>query len=691
MPFGCDLPGRVKNTNLSKSHCLYPLFEAVVNSIQAIDEASKRGKAPASARIVVELQRNTGERMLKAEGVPFGDRPIIGFNVSDNGVGFNDDNYRSFKTSDTTRKSGKGGKGVGRLLWLKAFHQVSIESTFNQDGVWKRRSFDFRCTEEGVENEKLEPASTEKRLTTVRLIGMKSPYLEACPKSCKAISRQIIVHCMPYFVMEANPQIIVRDPDEESAFRLGDIFNEEMKLEESSKIISVEGRQLRVTHLLTTSSDNADHRLYFCANQRAVKYENLRTRIPNLQRGLTSSKYPTPVYYSGFVTGDYLDARVSPERTSFLIADDVFSESPDVMQWGDVGKECVASVKDFLKPFLDPIQKQKEDQIEAIIRHRSPIFRTMVRRRPDLLEDIPPDLDDDQLDVKLYERYVIYEQELKTRVADLLTEDSHDYEATRKIYSKCLEEWNEQGISTLAQYVVHRKATLDLYESRLRRRENDKYALEEAIHRLIFPLQKTSDEVPYESMNLWMIDERLAYHSYLASEKRLDHYENCEIEDEDRPDMVIFNLPFAFAETDGEYNSIVIIEFKRPMRDDYQTTPDIEGNEDSKKNPVTQVMRYIDKIRAGKAIDRHGRPIQGCANSRFYAYIICDVRPSMHQIARESEMLLTPDEKGYFKYSANYKAWVEIISFDQLLNHAKKRNKMFFEKLNLPNRNSSGI
>ena len=31
-----NLPGRIRNTNLPKSHALLPLFEAVVNSIHAI-------------------------------------------------------------------------------------------------------------------------------------------------------------------------------------------------------------------------------------------------------------------------------------------------------------------------------------------------------------------------------------------------------------------------------------------------------------------------------------------------------------------------------------------------------------------------------------------------------------------------------------------------------------------------------
>ena len=56
---------------------------------------------------------------------------ITGFVIQDNGIGFTDEHFRSFQTSDTTYKAKTGGKGIGRLLWLKAFSKAEVESTFN--------------------------------------------------------------------------------------------------------------------------------------------------------------------------------------------------------------------------------------------------------------------------------------------------------------------------------------------------------------------------------------------------------------------------------------------------------------------------------------------------------------------------------------------------------------------------------
>ena len=41
-------------------------------------------------------------------------------------------------------------------------------------------------------------------------------------------------------------------------------------------------------------------------------------------------------------------------------------------------------------------------------------------------------------------------------------------------------------------------------------------------YNLIFPMKCSSDDIDYESHNLWLIDERLAYSSYVASDVSLN-------------------------------------------------------------------------------------------------------------------------------------------------------------------------
>src|ERR1700722_5009213 len=112
------------------------------------------------------------------------------------------------------------------------------------------------------------------------------------------------------------------------------------------------------------------------------------------------------------------------------------------------------------------------------------------------------------------------------------------------------------GKSSLAQYVAHRRVILDFLERSLPSDpETGKYPLEEIIHRIIYPMRTTSDDVPYEQQNLWIIDERLAYHGFLASDMRLDAVGILDNSSESRPDLLIFERALSFAEDDAPLSS----------------------------------------------------------------------------------------------------------------------------------------
>ena len=55
-------------------------------------------------------------------------------------------------------------------------------------------------------------------------------------------------------------------------------------------------------------------------------------------------------------------------------------------------------------------------------------------------------------------------------------------------------------------------------------------------------MRTTSEDVPYEQQNLWIIDERLSYHWFLASDMRLESVEVLANDSESRPDILIFSM-----------------------------------------------------------------------------------------------------------------------------------------------------
>ena len=69
---------------------------------------------------------------------------------------------------------------------------------------------------------------------------------------------------------------------------------------------------------------------------------------------------------------------------------------------------------------------------------------------------------------------------------------------------------------------------------------------------------------------------------------------------------------------------------------------------------------------------------------QIYAYIVCDLTPKLREIAVNHTLIETPDQMGYFGHNPKLQTYIEIISYDKLLEDAVKRNKILFDKLNLP-------
>ena len=106
-------------------------------------------------------------------------------------------------------------------------------------------------------------------------------------------------------------------------------------------------------------------------------------------------------------------------------------------------------------------------------------------------------------------------------------------------------------------------------------------------------------------------------------------------------------------------------------------------DESDKSNPIEQTCGYVEELKGGRVVDRRGRTLNVPAHTPFYAYIICDLTPTLKTMAKFAGLTQTPDCDGYFGYSANDGVYVEIISFNKLVDDARKHNAALFEKLGL--------
>lgn len=141
-----DVSGKIREKKLSFNNTLLPLFEAVDNAIHAIqeDEDSILG----NIEIEVVRSKQTSIEFENSTSLT----PVEDFIITDNGVGFNEENYESFNYAHSTYKLHKGGKGIGRFVWLRAFRKVEVESVYRSNGSLMKRTFNFESTKTGVEN-----------------------------------------------------------------------------------------------------------------------------------------------------------------------------------------------------------------------------------------------------------------------------------------------------------------------------------------------------------------------------------------------------------------------------------------------------------------------------------------------------------------------------------------------------------
>ena len=192
-----DFRGRVNNTNVPNGSGLDTVLEAVVNSIQAMDVDSENP--------CIKIRLISNQKTLDGKESSH----VTGFIIEDNGVGFTDVNYQSFRKVDSMHKFNLGCKGIGRLSWLKVFDNVTIDSVYFQDGKKYRRQFSFSLDADGVYGgDKPEPSSLPIR-TIISLENCKSTYSNSIQSGPKALATKIFDHCIAYF-LHGKKQPIIR-------------------------------------------------------------------------------------------------------------------------------------------------------------------------------------------------------------------------------------------------------------------------------------------------------------------------------------------------------------------------------------------------------------------------------------------------------------------------------------------------
>lgn len=344
-----DPIGRINNLSLAPSpkNTLQPMFEALMNSIHAIGERFGNDRL-ASGVIDIEMTQND-------EG------SYTGFIITDNGIGLNLDNMISFRKSDSMKKVKFGGKGVGRLLWLKVADKVGVSSKYvSEDGITSIK-FDFVADpSEPISNLAEEVAAGDVG-TTVRLTPLKIAYALHIPVKLETVAVRTVAHFINYFVNIDCPKITLMDSKD--SIVLFDQFTEDMVRDKTYPIkvrVDGEDRLLSLNCFLVpkkySDDETGTNGLFFGAHGRAVKRHEMDSVI-----GLKAidGKYA----FFGYLEGPMLNESVNDTRTEFSLGDDTID---------DLKRECILGMQDFLQLEID---KVRERQIQTIVEVRNEHLR----------------------------------------------------------------------------------------------------------------------------------------------------------------------------------------------------------------------------------------------------------------------------------------------------------------------------
>ena len=152
--------------NIKSGTTIYtPVVDVIVNAIEAIE-----AKKETEGEITILVRRS---KQVELDG----STPAVeGFEITDNGIGFTDENTESFDTLYSDQKIAVGGKGFGRFVCLKYFENVSVDSDYQDGDVLKKRTFRMGKKNDIIVDERVVPSDALTTRTTVMLQTIKGNF-----------------------------------------------------------------------------------------------------------------------------------------------------------------------------------------------------------------------------------------------------------------------------------------------------------------------------------------------------------------------------------------------------------------------------------------------------------------------------------------------------------------------------------
>ncbi|MGL5963774.1 MAG: hypothetical protein ACRCZ2_05195 [Fusobacteriaceae bacterium] len=654
-----NIAGLIKNQLKHKTNIYDTLIEAIVNSIQSIEE-----KGSTDGKITIKLNRNQNQLDLDSSTPD-----IESIEIVDNGIGFNTKNRNSYDTIYSDSKQLIGGKGFGRLTYLKYFNEVIVDSVFFEDGRYFKRL--FRSSFNGLieKNETLVESDSNVCETKILLNNLINDDFD---KGLQTIARKLVDKLLIYFINDQYkcPEITVIDTYKNEILILNNYLKgdncEIIKVHNDSFSYKNEIFEIKIFKIF--SPYNQTSKVCLTAHNREVVSSNLDRYIPEFAECFNEEEGQKNYIIRSYIMGNFLDNSVSVERDRFEFTTQDSNKiylDQDLNQ-SEIEKEAAVITSQLFHDEIEARFNKKKTKLNDYVIKESPYYKPyLVDFDFQTLKLNPSNLEMEQI---LADHKYRFDITTKLTVRSILNQKS--LEDSEKV-NQIINDLSKTQESDLAKYIVYRKCVLELFEKSLEKDENGDYKKEEDVHKIIIPMRTDCTVLPYEKNNLWILDEKLNFCEFIASDQQI----NTKTKNLDRPDIVVFNRKIAFRSSENEaHNPITIFEFKRPQRKSAKTKDE---------DHIEQIIKYVEQIKEGKYQTQKGRDINVGETTPFYGYLICDLTPNVKKMLLKHDCKMMPDGKGWFKWHGGYNLYIEILSWDKVLEDAKMRNKVFFRKLGL--------
>ncbi|GGG66397.1 hypothetical protein GCM10007332_31390 [Epilithonimonas arachidiradicis] len=671
---------------------LSPVFEAFTNALESIKIKKNNNEKFGNGKIVISIYANE----LTDKTSEF--RAI---EIFDNGVGFNEEEFKRFNTFKDNSKGFKN-LGSGRIQYVHFFDRTTINSIFNENNKYFEREFilskskSFLNHNAIVKQNYCKEISEQNTYSKVSFTGLLEPSNIYNSLTDDSLKKELLKRYLHYFCFNSNeiPEIIIDFYIYDSLKSTSTISKFDIpKYDKKEDIIihystpARDGNSIEKSEnkeVFSVATFKVDKKLLENNDIKLISKGEVVEETKISLNGISRNDNINGNKYLVLVSGNYIDEKDTNIRGELDIPTKNSTKLFNAFNQEVLFLEDIESnVNDKLKslyPEIEKIIEKHQNELE----HLKDMF--LIGEDDDV--EISINDDDKKILEKFYEAQAKKEAKVDASIKesidrlDYLDTTSKDYEdELEKEIKKLVRILPEQNKRTLSHYVARRKLVIELFSKILDKklkvqnsgfREKD----EALIHNLLFTQKSTNT---YGS-DLWILNEEFIYFKG-NSELQLKDLEidnkkvfKSEFEEEEqryltslgqsrldtRPDVLLF----------PEEGKCIIIEFK---------APNVNAS-----NHLTQINKYASFIR--------NYTNKEFKIKTFYGYLIGEgIEPkdvqgsvSTFEHSHNFDYLFSPAQRVIdFNGDEHGSIYTEVLKYTSLLKRAELRNQIFIEKLGL--------